>query len=104
MVDELTGYQYLRARRFLEQIRGKFLHKELGKWAKRFSDEFYKQTVRLRGWDYEKFSIARPPIVGKYTIDLVYAPFGSGRSQTTPQAQTERRKKTSQTSPALVHR
>jgi hypothetical protein len=38
MVDEVTGYQYLRSRRSLEQILDKFLRKELGKWAKRFPD------------------------------------------------------------------
>jgi P63C domain len=78
MVDEVTGYQYLRSRRSLEQILDKFLRKELGKWAKRFPDEFYEQMFRLRGWDYTKFSIARPPIVGKYTLDLVYARLAPG--------------------------
>jgi hypothetical protein len=78
MVDEVTGYQYLRARRSLEQILDRFLRKELGKWAKRFPDEFYEQMFRLRGWDYKKFSIARPPIVGKYTNDLVYARLAPG--------------------------
>lgn len=78
MVDEVTGYQYLRARRTLEQILDKFLRKELGRWAKRFPDAFYEQMFRLRGWDYTKFSIARPPVVGKYTLDLVYARIAPG--------------------------
>lgn len=78
MVDEVTGYQYLRARRSLEQILDKFLRKELGKWAKRFPDEFYEQMFRLRGWDYKKFSTARPSVVGKYTTDLVYARIAPG--------------------------
>jgi len=78
MVDEVTGYQYLRARRSLEQILDKFLRKELGRWAKRFPDAFYEQMFRLRGWDYTKFSIARPPVVGKYTLDLVYARIAPG--------------------------
>lgn len=78
MVDEVTGYQYLRSRRTLEQILDRFLRKELGKWAKRFPDEFYEQMFRLRGWDYTNFSTARPPIVGKYTLDLVYARIAPG--------------------------
>ncbi|MGD0025657.1 MAG: P63C domain-containing protein [Xanthobacteraceae bacterium] len=78
MVDEVTGYQYLRARRSLEQILDKFLRKELGRWAKRFPDEFYQQMFRLRGWDYNNFSTARPPVVGKYTLDLVYARIAPG--------------------------
>jgi hypothetical protein len=78
MIDEVTGYQYLRARRSLEQILDKFLRKELGKWAKRFPDEFYEQMFRLKGWDYKKFSTARPSVVGKYTTDLIYARVAPG--------------------------
>lgn len=73
LVDEATGFQYARNRRDLEFILDRFLRKELGKWAKRFPDEFYEQMFRLRGWDFKRFSTARPSIVGKYTTDLVYA-------------------------------
>lgn len=73
LIDEATGFQYARNRKALEEILDQFLRKELGKWAKRFPDEFYEQMFRLRGWDYDRFSIARPSIVGKYTTDLVYS-------------------------------
>ena len=78
MVDEVTGYQYLRSRRSRDQILDKSLRKELGRWAKRFPDAFYEQMFKLRGWDYRKFSTARPPVVGKYTLDLVYARVAPG--------------------------
>ena len=78
LVDEATGFQYARNRQALEQILDRFLRKELGTWAKRFPDEFYEQMFRLRGWDYNKFSTARPSVVGKYTSDLVYARIAPG--------------------------
>jgi hypothetical protein len=78
LVDEATGFQYARNRQALEKILDRFLRKELGIWARRFPDEFYENMFRLRGWDYRQFSTARPPIVGKYTIDLVYARLAPG--------------------------
>jgi hypothetical protein len=78
LVDEATGFQHARNRQALEQILDRFLRKELGRWAKRFPDEFYESMFRLRGWDYRQFSTARPPVVGKYTIDLVYARLAPG--------------------------
>lgn len=78
LVDEATGFQYARNRKALEAILDQFLRKELGKWAKRFPDEFYEQMFRLRGWDYKRFSTARPSVVGRYTTDLVYARIAPG--------------------------
>ena len=63
LIDEATGFQYARARQALEQILDRFLRKELGRWAKRFPDEFYENMYRLRGWDYQNFNTARPGIV-----------------------------------------
>lgn len=78
LVDEATGYQDYRTRRALEKILEKFLEEELGKWAKRFPDEFYKHIFRLRGWDYDPDSVSRPQIVGKYTNDIVYSRLAPG--------------------------
>jgi hypothetical protein len=41
-------------------------------------DEFYESMYRLRGWDYEQSTTARPAIVGKFTPDLVYARLAPG--------------------------
>lgn len=78
LVDEATGYQEIRARKALEKIFDKFLAKELGKWAKRFPDDFYKEMFRLRGWQYVPFSVKKPSVVGHYTNDLVYARLAPG--------------------------
>lgn len=77
-VDEVTGYQYDRARQALEEILDKFISKELRKWAKTFPDEFYKEMFRLKGWPFTPWSIKRPGVVGRYTNDLVYERLAPG--------------------------
>lgn len=72
LVDEVTGYQYDRARLALSEILEKFISKELAVWAKRFPDDYYKQLFRLRQWSYDPGSSRRPAFAGKLTKDLVY--------------------------------
>jgi P63C domain len=55
LVDEATGYQYDRARTALADILEAFISKELARWAKTFSDDFYKELFRLRGWNVASF-------------------------------------------------
>lgn len=78
LVDEATGYQAARARDALERILEEFIAKELGKWAKRFPDEFYKELFRLRGWQYQPFSVKRPSLVGRLTNNMVYERLAPG--------------------------
>lgn len=72
LVDEATGFQYLRARTALEFILDKFIAKEFRKWAKRFPDEFYQEMFRLWGWEYKEDTVKRTPLAGKLTKDYVY--------------------------------
>jgi hypothetical protein len=72
LVDEATGYQYVRDREALQTILDAYLRKELAAWAKRFPNEFYEQMFRLKGWAFNPLSVARPGVVGRYTVDLVY--------------------------------
>lgn len=72
LVDEATGYQYIRAREALVALLEKFIADEYLKWTKTFPDEFYEQLFRLRGWRYSPFSVKRPVLVGKLTNQLVY--------------------------------
>jgi hypothetical protein len=72
MIDEATGYQYLRARTALEEILDRFVAKEFRKWAKRFPDDFYREMFRLWEWDYREDTVKRTPLAGKLTKDLVY--------------------------------
>ncbi|MCK7461107.1 MAG: P63C domain-containing protein [Sphingobacterium sp.] len=78
LVDEATGYQEVRDKRALQAILDKFLAKELAAWAKRFPDDFYKEMFRLKGWTWNPMSVARPGVVGRYTIDVVYERLAPG--------------------------
>ncbi len=78
LVDEATGYQEVRARQALEKILERYISGELGKWAKTFPDEFYKEMFRLRGWQYSPFTVKRPQYIGHLTNDIVYARLAPG--------------------------
>lgn len=77
LVDEATGYQYDRGKSDLAEILQRFISNEMMRWVKTFSDEFYRQIFRLRGWDERKFA-ERPGVVGKWTVDLVYQRLAPG--------------------------
>jgi hypothetical protein len=73
LVDEATGFQEVRDRLALQKILEKYLLEEYQKtWAKRFPNEFYEEMFRLKGWQWNNLSVARPGVVGTYTNDIVY--------------------------------
>lgn len=72
LVDEATGYQDVRDRQALQAILDAYLRKELAAWAKRFPDEFYKEMFRLKEWGWNPMTVAKPGVVGRYTLDIVY--------------------------------
>lgn len=78
LIDEATGYQEVRDRKALQAILDQYLAKELAAWAKRFPDEFYAEMFRLRGWKLNPLSVAKPGVVGKYTVDLIYERLAPG--------------------------
>ena len=72
LVDEVTGYQQMRHDRALSIFLNKYLKDQFSPWSKRFPNEFYNQIFRLNGWDGPS-GVSRPPVVGKYTNDIVYS-------------------------------
>lgn len=78
LVDEATGYQEIRDKKALQAILDRFLAKELAAWAKRFPDDFYKEMFRLKSWTWNPMSVARPGVVGRYTVDIVYERLAPG--------------------------
>lgn len=73
LVDEATGYQYIRKRNELHKILESYISKELLPWAKRFPDEFYQEMFRLRNWEFDPASVKKPILVGKLTNIIVYS-------------------------------
>jgi len=81
LVDEATGYQFVRARTALEEILEKFISTEFRKWAKTFPDDFYREMFRLRGWEFKEDTVKRTQLIGKLTLDLVYDRLAPGVRQ-----------------------
>ena len=71
LVDEVTGYQYIREKNSLQQILDKFLTDEANAWTKTFPDEFWIKLIALKRQPPER-AIKRPPFVGRWVNDLVY--------------------------------
>jgi hypothetical protein len=78
LIDEATGYQYERDRNALHKILEAYIAKELLPWTRRFPNEFYQEMFRLRNWQYNPLSVAKPRIVGKLTNEIVYKRLPSG--------------------------
>lgn len=72
LVDEVTGYQRVRARQELQQILEAFIAKELLPWTKQFPDDFFENVYRLHGWEYRAGNSSRPGYVGTFINDFVY--------------------------------
>ena len=71
LVDEATGYEWIREERALAKILEKFLDDELQPWTRTFEYSFYLEIFRLKGWG-SVISVKRPQVIGHYTNDLVY--------------------------------
>lgn len=72
IVDEITGYQFERARDALQKILQKYMADELTEWVKIFPDSFYQQIYRLKGWG-KCLGNKRAPAVASITVNIVYA-------------------------------
>jgi hypothetical protein len=75
VIDEVTGYQDVRAKDALAKILEVFIAKELRKWVSTFPVDYYKELFRLRGWKFPDLPAdqrKRPILVGKITNDVVY--------------------------------
>jgi len=74
LVDEATGYQYIRRRLELAEVLDKYLSDRMAPWTKTFQDDFYIELFRLKGWDFKRLKAGDPkPLeVGRITRDVVY--------------------------------
>jgi hypothetical protein len=97
LIDEATGYQYVRDKLALEKILEAYVNKELMKWQKRFPDEWYENLFRIRGVEWKNGSDSRPQYIGKITNDIIYDRLPKGvlselKKKNPPDEETGRRK------------
>jgi hypothetical protein len=78
LVDEATGFQYVRARDALAQILERFIAKELQGWTRTFEPDFYQHLFKLQGWAYDPTSMKRPRRAAALTTDIVYQRLAPG--------------------------
>lgn len=78
LVDEATGFQYVRARDALAQILERFIAKELQGWERTFEPDFYRYLLKLQGWAYDPTSVKRPRRAAALTTDIVYQRLAPG--------------------------
>ncbi len=70
LIDEVTGYQEVRAKNALQLKLQAFIADELQEWAKMFPDEFWWELARLESIHYSPRS--RPLRWGRYVMMFVY--------------------------------
>lgn len=69
VIDEATGYQYMRPKNELELKMAYLLTEDLRPWEKTFPDAFWEQLARLTNWPNPK---KRPKYWGKLVNEFVY--------------------------------
>jgi P63C domain len=70
LIDEATGYQYVRPEDALEFKLRLYLEDEMRKWEKTFPDQLWEQFGRLTKWKGRIHQ--RPKYWGKLVMDLIY--------------------------------
>lgn len=70
LIDEATGYQYVRESDTLQVKIRAFISDELRAWEKTFPDELWEEFGRLTGWSGSLQH--RPKYWGKLVLELIY--------------------------------
>lgn len=77
LVDEVTGYQYDRPRRDLEEQLKQFLSENLRRYVQTFPAEYFKHLCRLRNVELRS-DMKLPQYFGKLTNNLIYRRIAPG--------------------------
>jgi P63C domain len=78
LVDEVTGYQEVRAKNDLAKILEAYVDKELQPWVRTFPTDYYREMFRLRGLEFPHSTVRRPQYFGSLTNDIVYKRLAPG--------------------------
>ncbi|MDO8369518.1 MAG: P63C domain-containing protein [Candidatus Nitrotoga sp.] len=77
LVDEVTGYQYERPRRELEEQLERFISESLRRWVNTFPPDYFKHLCRLRGVTFRP-DMKLPQYFGNLTNNIVYKRLAPG--------------------------
>lgn len=70
LIDEATGYQYVRPANDLQELLKLYVQSDPRNWKLQFTEDFYKEICRLRQWKYTPNK--RTSAFAHITVDLVY--------------------------------
>lgn len=70
LIDEATGYQYVRENDALQVKIRAFIAEELREWEKTFPDELWEEFGRLTNWKGSLYQ--RPKYWGKLVMEIIY--------------------------------
>jgi hypothetical protein len=77
LIDEATGFQYVRPRRELEEQLKEFLSEKLVRYASGFPPDYFKHLCRLRGVELRP-DMRLPQYFGRLTNDLIFKRIAPG--------------------------
>ena len=71
LVDEATGFQYIRQQDALEELLAEFISEKLRRWVRTFPPAYFKELCRLRNV-YYRADMRLPQYFGHLTNDIIY--------------------------------
>lgn len=89
LVDEVTGFQYDRPRRDLEEQLKKFLSDSLRRWVRTFPTDYFKHLCRLRNIELRP-DMRLPQYFGQLTNNLIYRRIAPGLLKKLKERRAER--------------
>lgn len=73
LIDEATGFQFIRNPDALQKLLDRYLREDLMKWTKTFPDDLYQEWYRLLAWNHlDPTAPGKPHYLAKITKRLVY--------------------------------
>lgn len=89
LVDEVTGFQYDRPRRDLEEYLKAFLSESLRRWVRTFPSDYFKHLCRLRHVELRP-DMKLPQYFGQLTNNLIYRRIAPGLLKRLKERRAER--------------
>ena len=91
LIDEVTGYQYDRPRRDLEEYLKKFLAESVRRWVRTFPADYFKHLCRLRNVELRP-DMRLPRYFGTLTNNIVFRRMAPGLVRRLKERRLERGK------------
>lgn len=72
LVDEVTGYQYDRARDELQIILKAYISEKLMPWTQKFPTDFFQGVYKIYNWEFAEGKAQHPSVIGHFINRYIY--------------------------------